>query len=239
MVSASEVLRDRTGLDVTCLDRVYVNGYVPNLQVGSQVSVFMTGHLGLPVPSPAILEKRGALFRQRVEQFAQVNGIPVIQFSTGDRKQDVTAPYINKVATTGRAGVAVVGIAQEYACVFQASKKTDRGGVWFSFFKQDRRVTCYYFYVWDHEVGPGFVKICTYFPYPMKIWINGHEWAKQQATRQGLSYRVLANGFAACDDPDALQRMCDSLSAEDIQGFADRWLDRLPLPLDASDRAAG
>jgi len=239
MVSAAEVLRDRTGLDVTCLDRVYLNGYVPNLQVPGQVSVFMTGHLGLKIPSPAVLEKRGARFRESVERFARDNQIRMVQFAKGDRKQDVAAPFIDKVAKTGRPGVAVIGVAQEYASVFQSSKKTDRGGVWFSFFKQDRRVTCYYFYVWDDQFGPGFVKICTYFPYPMKIWVNGHEWAKLQAAKQGLSYRVLANGFASCDDPVALQRVCDSLSADDIQRFADRWLGRIPVPLDATDRAAG
>ena len=33
--------------------------------------------------------------------------------------------------------------------------------------------------------GPGFIKICTYFPYPAKVWLNGHEWAKRQARRRG------------------------------------------------------
>ena len=26
----------------------------------------------------------------------------------------------------------------------------------------------YYFYILDPEFGPGFIKICTYFPYPAK-----------------------------------------------------------------------
>jgi hypothetical protein len=38
-----------------CLDRVYLNGYVPSLQVGGQVVSFMTAHLGYPIPSPAIM----------------------------------------------------------------------------------------------------------------------------------------------------------------------------------------
>jgi len=240
MVSAADVLRDRTGLDITCLDRVYLNGYVPNLQVPGQVSVFMRTHLGLPIPSPAVLEKKGTLFRLAVEKFITANSIPRIVFGKDDRKQDVAAPFIAKIAETGRPGVAMVGVAQEFASVYGASKKQTPSGVpWFSFFKQDRRVTCYYFYVWDDQFGPGFVKICTYFPYPMKIWVNGHEWAKRQADKQHLGYQVLANGFAACGDPGRLQQICDSLSADDIQAFADRWLDRLPVPLDESDRQAG
>ena len=56
----------------------------------------------------------------------------------------------------------------------------------FSFDKKDRRVTVYYFYLWDAEFGPAFIKICTYCPWPVKIWVNGHEWAKQQARKAGL-----------------------------------------------------
>ena len=76
---------------------------------------------------------------------------------------------------------------------------TDAGGArgsWFSFHKADRRVTCYYFYLWDDDFGPAFIKMCAYFPYPTKIWINGHEWAKRQATQAGIGFTELSNGFA-------------------------------------------
>jgi len=32
-MNLSDVLQGQVGLDVTCLDRIYLNGYVPNLQV--------------------------------------------------------------------------------------------------------------------------------------------------------------------------------------------------------------
>ena len=54
-----------------CLDRIYLNGYVPNLQVGGQVVSFMTAHLRLPIPSPAIMEKMGTRFRSAVRTFAR------------------------------------------------------------------------------------------------------------------------------------------------------------------------
>jgi hypothetical protein len=40
-------------------------------------------------------------------------------------------------------------------------------------------VTCCYFYLWDEDFGPAFIKACTYFPYQAKIWVNGHEWAER------------------------------------------------------------
>ena len=59
-VRVGDVLDGHVGLDLECLDRIYLNGYVPNLQVGGQVVSFMTAHLGCPIPSPAIFDKIAA-----------------------------------------------------------------------------------------------------------------------------------------------------------------------------------
>jgi hypothetical protein len=97
----------------------------------------------------------------------------------------------------------------------------------------------FYFYVLDRDFGVGFIKICTYFPYPAKVWVNGHEWAKRQATAAGIGWTPLANGFATCDDPAGLQRICDRFGPGDVQGFFDRWIDVIPTPFTPADRAAG
>ena len=66
-------------LDVECLDRIYLNGYVPNLQVGGQVVAFLTAHLGYPIPSPAIFEKIGTRFRRAVERVRRAHQVPVVR----------------------------------------------------------------------------------------------------------------------------------------------------------------
>jgi hypothetical protein len=239
-VTVNEVLDGHVGLDLECLDRVYLNAYVPNLQVGGQVVSFLTAHLGYPIPSPAIFDRIGTGFRRAVERFAVDEHIPVVRFAKGDRKIDRMGRYLTRQAATGRSGVAAIGIAQEFALVFCPTKRTTPGGaVWFCFTKAQRRVICYYFYLWDDEFGPAFIKICSYFPYPAKVWINGHEWAKRQATRAGIGYRELSNGFAATDDPTRLQAICDRLGPATIEAFVERWLAILPLPLTDHDRAAG
>jgi len=162
-------------------------GTEPNLQVGGQVASFLTAHLGFPIASPAIFDQIGGRFRRAVASFAQSNGIPVVRFAKGDRKIEVMGPHLRAAAAGGVSRVAI-GVAQEFASVFTGTRREGDGGggvPWFSFAKADRRVTCYYFYLWDEDFGPAFVKVCSYFPYPMKIWVNGHEWAKQQASRAG------------------------------------------------------
>jgi hypothetical protein len=175
-VTINDLLDGHVGLDIECLDRIYLNGYVPNLQVSGQVVTFLCEQLEAKVPSPALFNKIGLAFRRAALAFAEDNGIPLVRFAKGDRKADVMRPYLQ--AATEPAVVAI-GMAQEFQSVFTGhDRNADQPGPpSYSFAKADRRVTTFYFYVWDDDFGPGFIKLCTYFPYPAKVWVNGHEWA--------------------------------------------------------------
>ena len=154
-----------------------------------------------------------------------------MRFGKDDRKVDVMQPHIDAQAATGRSGVAAIGVAQEFQRVWAAYQRDTRTAApQYTFAKADRRVTCYYFYLWDEDFGPAFVKICAYFPYPAKIWVNGHEWARRQALKAGIGFTALSNGFASCGGPAALQEICDRLQPGTIEVFAQRWLHRLPMP---------
>jgi hypothetical protein len=240
VVTVNEVLGGHVVLDIECLDRVYLNAYVPILQSSGQVVAFMTQHLGMPIPSPALMEKISTRFRRSVESFAEANGIPWVRFGKDARKADVMAPYLREAAAGGRSRVAAIGVAQEFQRVWAAYQRdTATAAPQYTFAKADRRVTCYYFYLWDEDFGPAFVKVCAYFPYPAKIWVNGHEWAKRQALKEGIGFTELSNGFAACEDPAALQVICDRLQPGTIEVFAQRWLHRLPMPFGRKDQDAG
>lgn len=245
-VNINDVLEGHVALDVECIDRLYLNAYVPNLQVGGQVVRFLTEHLGNPIPSPALFEKIGNRFRREVKAYAAQHGIPVLALKKpdrtrlDDRKLDHVRPYMDSAQRAGRFGVVAIVSAQEFQWVFSAhDRATKPGAVYYAFDRSERRVGTYYFYVNDPDFGAGFVKICTYFPYPAKVWCNGHEWAKRQAEREGLGFTALANGFATCAQPEALQAICDRLGPADVQAFFDRWIERIPTPFTPADHDAG
>jgi hypothetical protein len=240
LVTVNDMLTGHVKLDLECMDRMYFNGYVPNLQVGGQVVLFLR-HRGFPIPSPACMQQIGDTFRRAVDSFARSNTIPVVKLKAADRNIDLMRQHLDRAEATGRSQVAAIGVAQEFQKVFVARKRdTDPDKVpQFSFDKVERRVTCYYFYLWDDGFGAAFIKICAYFPYPIKVWVNGHEWAKRQATAAGIGFTPLSNGFAACDDPAGLQAICDRLGPGTVGVFFERWMARLPLPLTTADRDGG
>src|SRR5437763_13904655 len=101
-VTVNDVLDGQVSLDLECLNRIYLNAYVPNLQVAGQVVSFLSAHLGNPIPSPAIFDKIGSAFRKAVAGFAEEEHIPVVRFTKTDRKIEKMRPYIAAQAKTGR-----------------------------------------------------------------------------------------------------------------------------------------
>jgi hypothetical protein len=93
-LTVSDLLDGHVTLDLECLDRVYLNGYVPNLQVGGQVVSFITARPGYPIPSPAIMERIGRAFRTSVRLHLEGDHVPVVRFHKGDRKIEVMGRYL-------------------------------------------------------------------------------------------------------------------------------------------------
>ena len=237
MLTVKEVLRDKIDLDIECVDRVYLNGYVKYLQMAGGVINFIRGQRNWPIPSPQMMKKISQAFREDVKQFAAERNIPIITFKKQDKKEEVAKEHLEQFE--GQSGVVLIGKAQEKALGYKA-RATRRGKrVWFEYSRQQVYVTHYYFYILDEDFGLFFIKICTYFPFEVKVCFNGHEWAKQQLRQAGIGFEALDNGFAACDDPERLQEICHSLSADKIQALFDYWVEQLPWPLSAEDRAAG
>src|ERR1019366_5673507 len=55
MATIPELLDGHITLEVECLDRLYLNGYIGRLATGPELSMFMRNQLGKPVPSPVVL----------------------------------------------------------------------------------------------------------------------------------------------------------------------------------------
>src|SRR5713226_5293923 len=172
VVTAADMVAGHVTLDISCLDRLYLNGFVAKLQTPGGVVYFFHDHRGKPIVSPALFEPIGEKFRKDIKDWAQANGVPVIRFRAGERKADVMAPYLEAAAATGRSQVVALGCAQEFQRVWTARKRDTDPGLCpqFSFTKEQRRVSVFYVYIWDATMGGGFIKICSYFPYPVKAW---------------------------------------------------------------------
>ena len=177
-------------------------------------------------------------FVAELEAFAAKNQIPLVHFEKGQRKDDIANSYRRQFSA--QEGVVFIGIAQERTIGFKARKDQKGKAVLFFFSRQSVCVKHYYIYIQDADFGPGFIKIATDAPYPVKVCLNGHEWVKQQLRHAGINFfTALDNGFLHWSEPERLPELCQQLGPEQVQAFFDKWVARLPWPLTVADRQAG
>ncbi|MCA1700885.1 MAG: hypothetical protein LC790_19070 [Actinobacteria bacterium] len=195
---------------------------------------------GYSIPSPTLLGKIGRAYVKAIDRFAADGEIPVVRFRKGQSKEETARPYLERAEAEGRTGVVMIGTAQEKTSAWRGWRDGGPDGhPHFAFGRQTVFVNHYYFYVLDPEWGPAFLKTCAYAPFPVWLYLNGHEWAKRQAEKQGLGFEALDNGFRSCPDAEALAAICDRLSARDVEVFLRRFEVRLPSPFTAEDRRRG
>jgi hypothetical protein len=237
--SVATILREHVTLEVESIDRMYLNVYVPLLQRAAGVVGFFRHHRGATFASSALMEPISTAFVAALERYARTQGVPLLTFAKGQRKDDVAAAHLAHCA--GQEGVLFIGKAQEKAHVFRTEKRhnpqTGQAYPWIV--PSTALVNHYYIYAVDADFGPFFLKFCAYFPYTAKLCLNGHEYLKRQLAKEGIAYEALDNGLLSCADPARMQEIADGLDAPLIDGLLRKWLARLPHPFTPEDRDAG
>jgi hypothetical protein len=195
MATIPELLNGHVTLEVECLDRLYLNGYIGALATSGGLVNFRREQLNKPIPSPVVLGQVTEKFREAVKILAQQNQIPIRQFMHKERKDDVANELRQQRGV--RDGIVFIGVAQEKAQTFQAKKVNGQFQ-----FTRDKAVYVnhYYFYIDDADFGPLFIKVCSYAPWGIKLCLNGHEWVKRQSEKKGIAYEALSI-TASCPAP--------------------------------------
>ena len=228
-------------MELECIDRMYLNAYVPQLTSEGGIAAFCRGYLGHRFASTKQAVPMTKAFLKAIDAFIKREGLELVRFRKRERKDDVMQRELRRFKKSGKTeGVVFVGVAQEKVRVPRTTRKHfDGGGTIPWIIYSTAMVNMYYFYCYDRDFGPFFLKFCSYFPYPAKLCLNGHEFLKCQLQQRGIAFEALDNGLLSCADVKAAQRIADGLSAARINFFFRKWLAQLPHPYSAQDRAAG
>ena len=248
MGSVASLLAEHVSLRVCSVDRIGVAGYIPSLTHEGGLVAFLLHRASLVgtrnIPSPALLGHNHDRLVRELDRFVTETDLPVVRFRRGDAKEHIARPYQLAAAADGRAGVVLVGKAQERMDIWRglvdkASTLSCKSHPHFCFGRQSAAPDRWYFYLWDHDWGPAFIKLSPYAPYELWIMANGHEWAKRRLARAGIGFAELDNGLWRVSDPEAAHRICAGLGSGHLRGLINRWLPSLPSPLTPADRRAG
>jgi hypothetical protein len=242
MTDYATLLHDHVTLECRSIDRIFLQAYVPKLQSVGYVCTFLRWQRKFKIPSSAAFGKIGDAYVKAIYRFAEKHKIPIVHFKKGQNKEQTARPYLEAAAGEGKDRVVLIGIAQEKASVWRSwprkgQEKSRHPHM--DWKREPAYIHHFYFYLWDADWGAAFWKTNAYAPFPIWLWLNGHEWAKRQLEKAGIPYAALDNGFRSCADPGRLQKICDRLGPGAVTNFFWRWLRRLPSPFTTADWRAG
>jgi hypothetical protein len=72
-----------------------------------------------------------------------------------------------------------------------------------------RKCLFLYCYFIDPTFGLVHVRLQTWLPFTIHVYVNGHEWLARQLDARGITYRRLENAFLWLADPGRAQRLAD------------------------------
>jgi len=233
--TVSELIEGHVTLSIEGLDRIYLNGYVPVLQTPQGVAYYFNKCHNKPIPSTALMAPMTERFVKSIEDFIKSNEVDRVRFEAKQRKDEVTQEYLRQ--HPNKIGLLYVGVAQEKFTTLRTRKEQNKetGQSRATLYRSSVMCNQYYFYIADEDFGPLFIKMASYFPYTLRICMNGHEYLKRQLKKERIMYESLDNGILSCENPKRAQTIMNQLNENKIEKVIRKWLDKLPTPFTKKD----
>src|SRR5947209_20266268 len=119
--SAADVVGDHVVLGLEAIERMYLNVYVPHLQTAGAVAGYLRVQHGQRFASTTAVAPMTEAFVRNIERFVADEGVDLVAFAKGQRKDDVTQKYLQRFRKSE--SVLYVGKAQERARVMRPQRR--------------------------------------------------------------------------------------------------------------------
>ena len=125
----AELQHEHVTMELECIDRMYLNAYVPQLTSEGGIAAFCRGYLGHRFASTHAAVPRTKAFVAAIHAFIEREGVELVRFKKGERKDHVMQKRLRRFLKAGRTeGVLFVGVAQENARIPRTTRKQLEGG---------------------------------------------------------------------------------------------------------------
>jgi hypothetical protein len=84
-----------------------------------------------------------------------------------------------------------------------------------------------YYYRLDPQFGLMYLRLQTWFPYTLQVYVNGHDWLARQMARRKLGFIQCDNAFTQLDRPQQAQQIADEFIGLNWRGQLDRWANEI------------
>lgn len=216
----------------SCFDRIICNGLIPEFHAARCGTIvwFLRNQRHVETLNRAYFAKVAGDYHEWLTAYAQERGAVIVE-PEPVRREDWVEPYYRQLGK--QPGSAVILKCREPERMVVHLARSNRIDV------QQRFVNLYYFYLNDADCGRMFLRLCPYFPFHLRVWMNGHNWLARRLEREGIAFDKRDNLFVDCAHPQRLQELSDAFGPQDVRGPVEAWLAGLLPFFSAAERQQG
>jgi hypothetical protein len=213
---------------LSCHDRVIFKGHLP-ISYGSALEQFVDHVLKMRRDDfMGFAAKQADTLVAHGKQLAQQAGAEYRFLQGAHRKDELVDGILRKRPISD--GLVCVFWCMECCGSFRLIGGKDRPRL----VNTRRLQPVLYFYYLDPKLGLIHIRLQTWFPFPVQVYVNGHSYLAQQLLQRGLGFIQQDNAFTALDDPKAAQKLADSFVRQNWPKLLNRLVRQVnPLMNDA------
>jgi predicted transcriptional regulator len=216
----TETFGDQISFVLSCYDRLVFTGSMPEISYSQGMTSYLYKNNVKIFDYPRFAEPFKEAIRTNAERIAKEHNIE-IEFirKSGVRKESIIAEKIGQRGN--HPGIVHIISAMETCNTYKPwhDKGTGR-----TFLKPDQsKCLHYYFYFIDEYAGLGYVRVPTWCPFRLQVYINGHNLLASELKQASIKFTMIDNAFDSIEDADKAQGLSDNMSVEKLHRKLDEF----------------
>lgn len=145
---------------------------------------------------------------QQTDQLAQAQGVPVKHRNSAQIDKEATALELAAAQPCAAPAGRIALITAVESCLTYRLRKNHEGRVYPV--KEEGKCKHYYHYFQHPELGLGYVRLQTYFPFTIRVGLNGRAWLYQQLRCRHIDFQHRGNLLLDVADVALAQQLLDA-----------------------------
>jgi hypothetical protein len=206
---------------LSCYDRMLIQGTLPGLCSAEGMTSYLYAHririFGYAEWAPPLRET----LRENAERLAAENGLEIefIRRSKSFRKEDKIHHVLKQRGE--HPGLVWIFSAMEPCSTYRPWHDKATGKTYLR--PDDGKCLHYSFYFIDEELGLCYVRVPTWCPFRLQIYLHGHHRLAARLERKRIDYTRLDNAFVQIGDFERAQPIADNWPVEKLHRQLDEW----------------
>lgn len=193
-------------------DRMIIKGHIRQLFSPSGKNHFLSYNNILLKDFPAYAQSITKTLCDHIEKYAKDSNRPVMYLSSAKTSKEQTAMEILATNPLDEGLICALSVV-EYCQTLQPKKQED-GKLYLA--NVNRKCKYYYLYFLDKEFGFMHVKLQTWFPFLIQVYINGRELMKHTFDENDIKYKMYDNSFIEISNISKAQELADKFDSKKL-----------------------